>query len=78
MFTGARYACVLRMCALAWRGAPNALVWTQVSRSGTEKEYFAELSEAWYWENDFQPFDRAELETFDPQGAAAVEAAWTP
>ena len=40
------------------------------------QEYFAELSEAWFWSNDFQPFDRAELLTFDPTGATAVEQAW--
>jgi hypothetical protein len=39
-------------------------------------EYFAELSEAWFWMNDYQPFVRAELQTHDPVGAAAVEEAW--
>jgi hypothetical protein len=39
-------------------------------------EYFAELSEAYYWSNDFEPFVRDELATFDPQGMAAIEAAW--
>jgi hypothetical protein len=40
------------------------------------QEYFAELSEAWFWSNDFQPFDHAELLSFDPAGASAVEQAW--
>jgi len=42
------------------------------------QEYFAELSEAWFWRNDFEPFDRDGLLAFDPLGAAAVEAAWAP
>ena len=42
------------------------------------QEYFAELTEAWFWENDFYPFVREELEDFDPTGAAMVEAAWQP
>ena len=41
-------------------------------------EYFAELSEAYFWTNDFYPFNKAELEAFDPQGYAAVEEAWQP
>jgi hypothetical protein len=39
-------------------------------------EYFAELSEAYFWVNDFYPFVRAELREHDPAGYAAVEAAW--
>lgn len=42
------------------------------------QEYFAELTEAWFWENDFYPFVREELQSFDPVGAAMVEAAWQP
>ena len=42
-----------------------------------DREYFAELSEAWFWENDFYPFVREEVEAFDPVGAAAVEASWS-
>ena len=40
-------------------------------------EYFAELSEAYYWTNDFYPFVRAELARHDPVGLAAIEAAWS-
>ena len=39
-------------------------------------EYFAELSEAYFGRNDYAPFDRAELEAFDPAGYAVVEGAW--
>ncbi|MCO4771621.1 MAG: hypothetical protein KDA24_16430 [Deltaproteobacteria bacterium] len=41
------------------------------------QEYFAELSEAWFWTNDFYPFDREDLLSHDPVGAAAVEGAWS-
>ena len=41
-----------------------------------EMEYFAELTEAWFWENDFYPFVRVDLLTFDPLGASVVEQAW--
>ena len=41
-----------------------------------EREYFAELSEAWFGVNDIYPFVRAELLEHDPAGAAAVAAAW--
>jgi len=39
-------------------------------------EYFAELSEAYFSENDFYPFNRDDLEYFDPQGFAVIESLW--
>lgn len=39
-------------------------------------EYFAECSEAYFGRNDFQPFDRAELKTFDPTGERLVRKMW--
>ncbi len=42
------------------------------------REYFAELSEAWFWKNDFFPTVRSELSDFDPVGADAVKTAWAP
>ena len=41
-----------------------------------EKEYFAELTESYFWRNDFFPFDRKELQEFDPEGAAMVREVW--
>lgn len=41
------------------------------------KEYFAELTEAYFGKNDFYPFVRAELREHDQAGFAAVELAWT-
>ena len=40
------------------------------------KEYFAELTEAYYGFNDFYPFNREQLQAFDPAGYALVEQAW--
>ncbi len=41
-----------------------------------EKEYFAELSEAYFARNDFFPFDRADLQHYDPVGYAMIERVW--
>jgi hypothetical protein len=41
-----------------------------------EKEYFAELSEAYFGKNDFYPFFRTDLEKFDPEGYRVVRDAW--
>lgn len=40
------------------------------------QEYFAELTEAYFWTNDFYPFERADLEAFDQQGYLAIESSW--
>jgi len=40
------------------------------------KEYFAELSEAYFGRNDFFPFTRDELRDYDPEGYALVEHLW--
>ncbi|HWZ34481.1 MAG TPA: hypothetical protein VNX18_24250 [Bryobacteraceae bacterium] len=39
-------------------------------------EYFAELSEAYWGKNDFYPFVRGELETFDLDGFQMVAKLW--
>lgn len=41
-----------------------------------KKEYFAELTEAYFGENDFQPFNREELKQFDPIGYRAIRKVW--
>lgn len=40
------------------------------------KEYFAELTEAFFGRNDFFPFDRAELTAHDPKGLEVIARAW--
>ncbi len=39
-------------------------------------EYFAELSEAYFGENDFAPRDRAALQRLDPDGFALIQDLW--
>ena len=39
-------------------------------------EYFAELTEAYFGENDFFPFTKQELEQYDSIGDRAIEQAW--
>ncbi|HZW08833.1 MAG TPA: hypothetical protein VFF69_02935 [Phycisphaerales bacterium] len=39
-------------------------------------EYFAELSEAYFALNDFEPYTRAQLERHDPEGFAMAERVW--
>lgn len=41
-----------------------------------QMEYFAELTEAWFGQNDMFPFVRGELIRHDPDGAKAVAEAW--
>ena len=44
--------------------------------SNNEKEYFAEITEAYFLKNDFFPFTREELRSYDPGGYALVENLW--
>ncbi len=39
-------------------------------------EYFAETTEAYFGQNDFYPFVRAELQTFDPKADALMRKIW--
>lgn len=40
------------------------------------KEFFAECSEAYWSRNDFYPYDRKELEKYDPETARLMEKWW--
>ena len=40
------------------------------------KEFFAEMTEAWFGTNDFYPFVRAELQEVSPQTAALLKSVW--
>ena len=40
------------------------------------QEYFAETTEAYFSHNDFQPYDRAELEAFDPAMYKLLGTLW--
>jgi hypothetical protein len=39
-------------------------------------EYFAELTEAYLGENDYEPFDHDGLARFDPRGFALMQSSW--
>ena len=39
-------------------------------------EYFAEMTEAYFGRNDFEPFDRAGLEAFDPTAYRLMREVW--
>jgi hypothetical protein len=41
-----------------------------------EKEYFAELSEAYFCRNDYYPFTRADLQRHDPLGYELLQRVW--
>ena len=42
------------------------------------KEFFAEMTEAYFGENDFFPFNRAELMTAEPEIFKLLQAIWGP
>lgn len=53
------------------------LVRSQVPDAGRSAcLYFAELTEAYWGENDFYPFDHEELERYDPRGFEALRAVY--
>jgi hypothetical protein len=39
-------------------------------------EYFAELSCAYFWRGEYEPFDRQALRAYDPAGFAMIETMW--
>ena len=39
-------------------------------------EYFAELCEAYWGENDYYPFNKEQLKEHDPEGFAMMESIW--
>lgn len=41
-----------------------------------EREFFAELTEAYFGLNDYYPFIRSELESYDPAGFDMIERVW--
>jgi hypothetical protein len=41
-----------------------------------DQEFFAEMSEAFFGTNDFYPFVRGELKTYDPETSRTVADAW--
>jgi hypothetical protein len=69
----------------AYFAAREAGIYEQVETLGevedsyalySHDEYFAVLTQAYFWTSYFYPFNREQLFEHDPVGAAVVEAAW--
>jgi hypothetical protein len=73
----------------AWQAAKDAGLYQQVGyvnlkpgktkpayALNNHKEYFAELSEAYFGHNDYFPFTRRELKNYDPSGYQLVRSLW--
>ncbi|MFZ6766042.1 hypothetical protein ACO0LM_03075 [Undibacterium sp. Di26W] len=71
----------------AYESAKAAGLYRQVTRDhrpelqeayaiSNHHEYFAELSEAYFGENDFYPYQNAELKQYDARGYAMLESVW--
>ena len=71
----------------AWRRALDAGLYGEVATfvpgrkrahygATNDREYFAEATEAYFGRNDFFPFTREELRTYDPGAVRMVEKAW--
>lgn len=43
-----------------------------------QMEYFSEICEAYWGENDYYPFNYDDLKAYDPQGFAVMEKVWGP
>ena len=42
-----------------------------------QEEYFAELTEAYFGQNDWFPHNREELRNYDPRGYKMIEEVWS-
>ena len=42
-----------------------------------KEEYFAELTEAYFGQNDWFPHNREELRNYDPRGYKMIEEVWS-
>jgi dipeptidyl aminopeptidase/acylaminoacyl peptidase len=59
------------------RDAKGRLAVARAYAMNNAAEYFAEGSEAWFGVNDFQPFERRELQQMDPQLAGLMPELWS-
>ena len=48
----------------------------KVYATTNQMEYFSEICEAYWGENDYYPFNYEDLKTYDPQGFALMEKVW--
>ena len=61
---------------VAFEAAKASGAYGEVYAMTNAREYFAELTEAYFGRNDFPPVDRAALEAGDPSGYALVRELW--
>jgi hypothetical protein len=59
-----------------WRGPDQPLTNEMAYAMTNEKEYFAEITEAFFGRNDFYPFTRDELRAHDPEGERLLLSIW--
>ncbi|MBR6884017.1 MAG: hypothetical protein IKN06_13760 [Bacteroidales bacterium] len=50
----------------------------KVYATTNQMEYFSEICEAYWGENDYYPFNYDDLKAYDPQGFAVMEKVWGP
>ena len=50
----------------------------KVYATTNQMEYFSEICEAYWGENDYYPFNYEDLKSYDPQGFALMEKVWGP
>ena len=54
----------------------NGTVLDQAYAAHNQMEYFAELTCAYFHRGEYEPFDRAALQAYDPTGFAMIETMW--
>ncbi len=68
-----------RYHSVAYRQMNGEIVYGREAYAMTnQQEYFAEITEAYFGQNDYYPFDRKDLQEFDPAGFALLEEIWDP
>ena len=60
----------------AFKNAVSQGIYETAYAMTNEQEYFAELTEAFYGKNDYFPFTRFDLKSFDPTGFQALQGIW--
>jgi hypothetical protein len=56
--------------------AVNGTVIPRAYAMDNQLEYFAELSCAFFWRGEYEPFDRKTLQSYDPVGVAMLRKVW--
>jgi hypothetical protein len=59
-----------------WRGPGKPVTEERAYGMNNDKEYFAEVTEAFFARNDFYPFTRAELREHDPEAERLLLSVW--